>query len=96
MLLPENYNDRAGAELRNQTTTAQNVSEGKAPDEYGALAGLDAGANQLYGLSDQRYLNRLFQHASENGGYSVKHYQQGGQLPLSQHQKGHKYTTGME
>ena len=72
------HNDRAGAELKNQTTTAQNVIEGKAPDEYGALAGLDTGANQIYGLSNQRYLNRLFQYASENGGYSVKHSQQRG------------------
>ena len=72
------HNDRAWAELRNQTTTAQDVTEGKAPDEYRALAGLDTGANQLYGLFDQRYLNRLFQYASENGGYSVKHSQQRG------------------
>ena len=72
------HNDRAGAELRNQTTTAQNVIEGKAPDEYRALAELDTGANQLYGLSDQKYLNMLFQYASENGGYSVKHSQQRG------------------
>ena len=72
------HNDRAGAELRNQTTTAQNVIKGKAKDEYGALAGLDTGANQLYGLSDQRYLNKLFQYASENGDYFVKHYQQRG------------------
>ena len=70
------HNDRAGTELRNQTTIAQNVIEGKAPGEYGALAGLDTGANQLYGLSDQRHLNRLFQYASENDGYSVKHSQQ--------------------
>ena len=73
-----NRNDRAGAELRNQTTTAQNAIKGKVPDEYRVLAGLDTGANQLYGLSDQRYLNRLFQYASENGGYSVKHSQQRG------------------
>ena len=72
------HNDRAGAELKNQTTTAHNVIEEKAPDEYGALVGLDTGANQLYGLSDQRYLNRLFQYASENGGYAVKHSQQRG------------------
>ena len=52
--------------------------EGKAPDENRALAGLDTGTNQLYGLSDQRYLNMLFQYASENGGYSVKHSQQRG------------------
>ena len=57
------HNDRAGAELKNQTITVQNVIGGKAPDEYGALAGLDTGANQLYGLSDQRCLNRLFQYA---------------------------------
>ena len=72
------HNDRAGAELRNQTTTVQDVIEGKAPDEYRALTGLDTGANQLYGLSDQMYLNRLFQYVSENGGYSVKHSQQRG------------------
>ena len=69
------HNDRAGTELRNQTTTVQYAIEGKAPDEYRVLAGLDTGANQLYGLSDQRYLNRLFQYASENEGYSVKHSQ---------------------
>ena len=72
------HNDRAGAELRSQTTTAQNAIEEKAPDEYRVLAGLDTDANQLYGLADQRYLNRLFQYASENGGYSVKHSQQRG------------------
>ena len=72
------HNDRAGAEPRNQTTTAQNANKGKAPDEYRVLAGLDTGANQLYGLSDQRYHNRLFQYASENGGFSVKHPQQRG------------------
>ena len=72
------HNDRARAELRNQTATALDVIEGKAPDEYRALAGLDTGANQLYGVSDHRYLNRLFQYASENGGYSVRHSQQRG------------------
>ena len=72
------HNDRAGAELRNQTTTVQDVVEGKPPDDYRALAGLDTGANQLYGLSDQRYLNRLFQYSSENGGYSLRHSQQRG------------------
>ena len=74
--LARDHNDRAGAELRSQTTTTQNVIEGKAPDEYRALADLDTGANQLYGLSNQRFLNQLFQYASENGGYSVKHSQQ--------------------
>ena len=77
-MLLQDHNDRAGAELRNQTTTVQDVIEGKAPDEYSTLAGLVTGANQLYGLSDQRYLNRLFQYASENGTYSVKHSQQRG------------------
>ena len=72
------HNDRAGTELRGQTTTVQNVIEGKAPDEYAALAGMDTGANQLYGLADQRLLNRLFQCAGENGGYSVNHSQQRG------------------
>ena len=72
------HNDRAGAELRGQTTSEQNVIEGQAPDEYAALADLDTGVNQLYGLADQRVLNRLFQYASENGGYSVKHSQQRG------------------
>ena len=31
--------------------------------EYAALAGMDTGANQLYGLAGQRLLNRLFQYA---------------------------------
>ena len=61
------HNDRAGAELKNQTTTVQNVIEDKAPAEYKALAGLDTSVNQLYCQSDQRYLNRLFQYTSENG-----------------------------
>ena len=73
-----NHNDKAGTELRDQTTTVQDVIEGKAPDEYAALAGMDTGANQLYGLVDQRLLNRLFQYAGENWGYSVKHSQQRG------------------
>ena len=72
------HNDRAGTELRGQTTTVQNVIEGKAPDEYAALASMDTGANQLYGLADQRLLNRLFQYAGENWGYTMKHSQQRG------------------
>ena len=39
---------------------------------------MDTGANQLYWLADQRLLNRLFQYAGENGGYSVKHSQERG------------------
>ena len=60
------HNDRGGTELRGKTTTVQNVIEGKAPDEYAALAGMDMGVSQLYGLADQRLLNRLFQYAGEN------------------------------